>query len=219
MSPDPTVDLVRATVALFIIVDPIGLVPIFSNVTGNMPDPDRAKMYRTVIYTGASLLTIFALVGQELLALFGISLPSFEMAGGLLLLLLALDILFRGERFAKPGSHEDAGIVPIAFPLLVGPGAITTLGSVVIVMLLSWIVMKQTPKNPFSTRQNRILSGSSGDGGLHSSHSNTIHHHRDTNLPLKEHRRQALGLLYILARPSRFSCLYIMKTTNAIITK
>ena len=157
MSPDPTVDLVRATVALFIIVDPIGLVPIFSNVTGNMPDPDRAKMYRVVIYTGASLLTIFALVGQELLALFGISLPSFEMAGGLLLLLLALDILFRGERFAKPGSHEDVGIVPIAFPLLVGPGAITTtmialgaygilvtLGSVIIVMLLSWIVMKQT---------------------------------------------------------------------------
>src|SRR5437016_11337355 len=80
MSPDPTVDLVRATVALFIIVDPIGLVPIFSNVTGNMPAPDRNKMYRVVIYTGASLLTIFALVGQELLALFGISLPSFEMA-------------------------------------------------------------------------------------------------------------------------------------------
>src|SRR6266566_1052846 len=138
MSPDPTVDLVRATVALFIIVDPIGLVPIFSNVTSNMPDPDRAKMYRVVIYTGASLLTIFALVGQDL---------------------LALDILFRGERFAKPGSHEDVGIVPIAFPLLVGPGAITTtmialgaygilatLGSVVIVMLLSWIVMKQTTR-------------------------------------------------------------------------
>jgi multiple antibiotic resistance protein len=159
MSPDPTVDLVRATVALFIIVDPIGLVPIFSNVTSSLPAPDRNKMYRVVIYTGASLLTLFALVGQELLALFGISLPSFEMAGGLLLLLLALDILFRGERFAKPGSHEDVGIVPIAFPLLVGPGAITTtmialgaygilvtLGSVVIVMLLSWIVMKQTPR-------------------------------------------------------------------------
>jgi multiple antibiotic resistance protein len=80
------------------------------------------------------------------------------MAGGLLLLLLALDILFRGERFAKP-HHEDVGVVPIAFPLLVGPGAITTtmialgaygilptLGSVVIVMFLSWIVMKQTPR-------------------------------------------------------------------------
>src|SRR5947208_7740440 len=109
MSSDPTVDLVRATVALFIIVDPIGLVPIFSNVTGNMPDPERAKMYRVVIHTGASLLTIFALVGQELLALFGISLPSFEMAGGLLLLLLALDIRFRGKRFATPGIQPNVG--------------------------------------------------------------------------------------------------------------
>jgi multiple antibiotic resistance protein len=159
MSPDPVIDVVRATVALFIIVDPIGLVPIFSNVTSTMAEPERNKMYRVVIYTGAALLTIFALVGQELLALFGISLSGFEMAGGLLLLLLALDILFRGERFAKPGHHEDVGVVPIAFPLLVGPGAITTtmialgaygilatLASVVIVMLLSWIVMKQTPR-------------------------------------------------------------------------
>lgn len=159
MSPDPVVDLLRATVALFIIVDPIGLVPIFSNVTSAMSDPDRAKMYRVVIYTGAGLLAVFALVGQELLVLFGISLPSFEMAGGLLLLLLSLDILFRGERFAKPGTREDVGVIPIAFPLLVGPGAITTtmialgaygilvtLVSVVIVMLLSWLVMKQTPR-------------------------------------------------------------------------
>jgi multiple antibiotic resistance protein len=159
MSPDPIVDLVRATVALFIIVDPIGLVPIFSNVTRSLSQPEKTKMFRVVIYTGATLLTIFALVGQELLMLFGISLPSFEMAGGLLLLLLSLDILFRGERFAKPGSHEDVGIVPIAFPLLVGPGAITTtmiafgaygilvtLGSVLIVMLLSWLVMKQTDR-------------------------------------------------------------------------
>ncbi len=159
MSPDPIIDLARATVALFIIVDPIGLVPIFSNVTGEMAEVERSKMYRTVIYTGAALLTIFALVGQELLALFGISLPGFEMAGGLLLVLLSLDIRFRGERFAKPGHHEDVGIVPIAFPLLVGPGAITTtmialgaygilatLGSVVIVMFLSWVVMKETPR-------------------------------------------------------------------------
>ena len=156
---DPIVDLVRATVALFIIVDPIGLVPIFSNMTDEMSALERTKMFKVVIYTGAALLTVFALVGEELLALFGITLPSFEMAGGLLLLLLSLDILFRGERFAKPGHHEDVGVVPIAFPLLVGPGAITTtiialgaygilvtLGSVVAVMFLSWVVMKQTPR-------------------------------------------------------------------------
>src|SRR5207247_9763690 len=107
MSPDPVIDLVRATVALFIIVDPIGLVPIFSNVTGTMSEPDRSKMFRVVIYTGASLLTIFALVGQELLSLFGISLPSLEMAGGLLLLLLAVYILFAGARLVTPVMHED----------------------------------------------------------------------------------------------------------------
>jgi multiple antibiotic resistance protein len=150
---------VRATVALFIIVDPIGLVPIFSNVTSGMVETERSRMYRIVIYTGAALLTLFALVGQILLKLFGISLAAFEMAGGLVLLLLSLDILFRGERFAKPGHLEDVGIVPIAFPLLVGPGAITTtmialgaygilatLGSVVIVMFLSWVVMRETPR-------------------------------------------------------------------------
>lgn len=159
MSPDPIVDLAKATVALFVIVDPIGLVPVFSNITKTMSTNDRAKMFRVVIYTGASLLTVFALVGQELLALFGIILPSFQIAGGLLLLLLSLDILFRGQRFAKPGTYEDVGVVPIAFPLLVGPGAITatmiaigaygilaTLGSIFLVMILTWVVMKQTDR-------------------------------------------------------------------------
>ncbi len=159
MSGNPAVDLTKATVALFIIVDPIGLVPVFSNMTKTMSDVDRLKMFRAVIYTGACLLTAFALVGEELLALFGIILPSFQIAGGLLLLLLSLDILLRGQRFARPGSHEDIGVVPIAFPLLVGPGAITTtmialgsygilvtLGSILIVMILTWIVMKQTDR-------------------------------------------------------------------------
>ena len=159
MSPDPIVDLTKATVALFIIVDPIGLVPVFSNMTRTMSLADRGKMFRIVIYTAASLLTVFALVGQELLALFGITLPSFQIAGGLLLLLVSLDILLRGQRSARPGSHEDIGVVPIAFPLLVGPGAITTtmialgsygilvtLGSILIVMVLTWIIMKQTDR-------------------------------------------------------------------------
>ncbi len=158
MSPDPFGDLLKATVALFVIVDPIGLVPVFSNLTKSLNGPERQKMFRVVIYTAAGLLTVFALVGQELLVLFGIILPSFQIAGGLLLLLLSLDILFRGERFAKPGSHDDIGVVPIAFPLLVGPaitttmialgayGLVVTLGSIVIVMLLTWVVMKQTDR-------------------------------------------------------------------------
>jgi len=159
LSPNPLFDLTRATVALFIIVDPIGTVPLFSNLTMSMKPVARNKMLRTVAYVGAALLVVFALVGQQLLALFGITLPSFEIAGGLLLLILSLEILFRRERVAKTESPEDSGVIPIAFPLLVGPGAITTtmitldayglpvaLTSITIVMFLTWVVMRLTPK-------------------------------------------------------------------------
>jgi len=159
LSANPFFDLLRATVALFIIVDPIGTVPLFTNLTSSMNPVARNKMFRTVAYVGAALLIAFALVGQQLLALFGITLPSFEIAGGLLLLILSMEILFRRERFAKTESPEDSGVIPIAFPLLVGPGAITTtmitldayglpvaLASISIVMFLTWATMKLTPK-------------------------------------------------------------------------
>lgn len=140
--------------ALFIIVDPIGLVPVFSALTKDLPRPEKRRMFRNIVYTGSALLLLFALAGQQLLRLFGISLQSFMIAGGMLLLLLSIEILLRGERVQKtPG--EDVGIVPIAFPLLVGPGAITTtmislqsdglevaIPSILIVMLLTWVVLK-----------------------------------------------------------------------------
>ena len=147
-------DILRATVALFIIVDPIGLVPVFSTLTKDLPKPEKRRMFRNIVYTGSALLLLFALAGQQLLRLFGISLQSFMIAGGMLLLLLSIEILLRGERVQKtPG--EDVGIVPIAFPLLVGPGAITTtmislqsdglevaIPSILIVMLLTWIILR-----------------------------------------------------------------------------
>lgn len=151
-------DLLRATIALFIIVDPIGLVPIFSTITREMGRPEKLRTFRNIVYTGSALLLIFALAGQQLLLLFGISLPSFMIAGGMLLLLLSVEILLRGERVQKtPG--EDVGIVPFAFPLLVGPGAITTtmisiqsyglevaIPSILVVMLLTWVVLRTTDR-------------------------------------------------------------------------
>src|SRR3972149_4473243 len=156
-------DVLRATVALFIIVDPIGLVPVFSTLTKDLPKPEKRRMFRNIVYTGSALLLLFALAGQQLLRLFGISLQSFMIAGGMLLLLLSIEILLRGERVQKtPG--EDVGIVPIAFPLLVGPGAITTtmisiqrdglevaIPSILVVMFLTWVVLR------FTDRINRLL--------------------------------------------------------------
>jgi len=160
---DLYIDILRATVALFIIVDPIGLVPVFSALTKELPRPEKRRMFRNIVYTGSALLLLFALAGQQLLVLFGISIQSFMIAGGILLLLLSVEILLRGERVQKtPG--EDVGIVPIAFPLLVGPGAITTtmisiqrdglevaIPSILIVMFLTWVVLRLTD------RINRLL--------------------------------------------------------------
>ncbi len=155
------VDLLKATVALFVIVDPLGPVPIFANLTKGMNPQEKMRIFRTAAIVGSVLLAVFALVGQELLALFGITLPSFQIAGGLVLLLLSIEIIFRGERVDKLAvtSAEETAVFPIAFPLLVGPGAITltmislqssglviSLVAIVLVMFLSWIVLRLTDR-------------------------------------------------------------------------
>ncbi len=156
------VELLKATVALFVIVDPLGPVPIFANLTKGMEREEKLRIFRTAAIVSAVLLAVFALVGQELLLLFGISLPSFQIAGGLVLLLLSIEIIFRGERFDKLAlaSAEETAVFPIAFPLLVGPGAITltmislqssngpavALVAIVLVMLLSWVVLRLTDR-------------------------------------------------------------------------
>ncbi len=148
-------DLVKSTTGLLLVVDPIGTVPIILSLTKGMQEKDRKRNFRTATYTGSALLVLFALVGQQLLSLFGISLYSFMIAGGILLLLVSIDILIRGETTEKIGATEDVGAIPIAFPLLVGPGAITTtivilqssglivaLLSILIVMTVTWAVMR-----------------------------------------------------------------------------
>ncbi|HZY47062.1 MAG TPA: MarC family protein [Candidatus Bathyarchaeia archaeon] len=154
-------NLLRASVALFVIVDPIGPVPIFAGLTKPMSPEEKRKVSRTAAIVGAVLLAVFALVGQEVLVLFGIALPSFQIAGGLVLLLLSIEIIFRGERFDKLAlvSAEETAVFPIAFPLLVGPGAITltmisiqsvglmvAFAAIVLVMFVSWIVLRQTDR-------------------------------------------------------------------------
>lgn len=119
-------DLAKAIITLFIIVDPLGNIPILISLTKGMKKEDRQKAFRTAMSTGVILLLAFALVGQQILMLFGISLYSFMIAGGILLLIIAIRILLRGEWERESIHPESIGVVPIGFPLLVGPGAITT---------------------------------------------------------------------------------------------
>jgi multiple antibiotic resistance protein len=123
---EPILDLAKAVITLFIIVDPLGNIPIFISLTKGMAKEDRQKAFRTAIFTGFILLISFALVGQQIFMLFGISLYSFMIAGGILLLIISIRILVRGEWEEDSTTPESIGVVPIGFPLLVGPGAITT---------------------------------------------------------------------------------------------
>jgi len=117
-------ELARASVELFVIVDPLGNLPIFIGLTKNLGVNERKKAFRTAVLVGFILLTIFAFAGLEVLALFGITLPQFMVAGGILLLALAVKLLVLGG-WTGPTSSSSVGAFPMACPLLVGPGAIT----------------------------------------------------------------------------------------------
>ena len=126
--------LLVALPAVFLIVDPIGVVPIYVAMTAHDP-PDKCRaMARRACITGAGLMVFFAIFGGVIFRVFGVSLSAFRIAGGLLLMLTALDML-RAKPAATRTSREeqdegvaqaDVAIVPLAMPLLAGPGALAT---------------------------------------------------------------------------------------------
>jgi multiple antibiotic resistance protein len=119
-------DLVRSTIALFVVIDPIGSVPIFIALTHKMESGERYSITKTAIITAAGLLFVFAVAGTQILSIFSITISSFMVAGGILLFIVSIELLTHGEwRFAGAGTQGESGVVPLAFPLLAGPGAIT----------------------------------------------------------------------------------------------
>jgi multiple antibiotic resistance protein len=152
---DLSVNLAKAIIVLFIIVDPFGNIPIFMGLTEKMTGTQKRKIFNTACLVGFILLLVFALTGQEIFMIFGISIYSFEVAGGILLLIIAIRILISGNLNENADSPESLGAVPIAMPLLVGPGAITTTIfslqsygvaiaalSVLIVLILTWVILR-----------------------------------------------------------------------------
>jgi multiple antibiotic resistance protein len=149
----------KAALALFIIVDPFGNIPIFVGLTENVKDVQKKKVYNTATIVGVILLLVFAFAGTGILTLFGLSIYSFEVAGGILLLIISIRILISGNIHENVESPESIGAVPIAIPLLVGPGAITTtifniqqydtiiaILAVLVVMAITWITLRYISK-------------------------------------------------------------------------
>lgn len=128
-----TLELAKAALALFAIVDPVGTIPVFLSATRGFADAQRKLAARVAGLTVFGALAAFALLGEPLLAFFGIRIASFSVAGGLLLLLLALSMVqahISPQRQTPEEAEEAAdrnavGVVPLGVPLLAGPGAIT----------------------------------------------------------------------------------------------
>jgi multiple antibiotic resistance protein len=125
-----------AFVTLFVTVDPVSIIPIFVSLTLGATRSHKIRMALLGCLIATALLLVFGLFGQPLLDNFGITLPAFRVAGGILLFLIALEMLFsrRNERKSKSAEEihdhyeaEDISVFPLAIPLLCGPGAIASI--------------------------------------------------------------------------------------------
>lgn len=155
-----------AFATIFSIVDPFAAAPVFLAITPRDSDESRRRMARLASIVCCCVLLTFALLGNRIFAFFGITTAAFRVAGGVLLLVLALDMM-RAKSGPVPQSPEetqeglekaDVAITPLAIPLLAGPGAMSTVallgsnahgwrqmaligGAIVLTSLLSWIIL------------------------------------------------------------------------------
>ncbi len=114
---------------VFVAMDPLGAVPLVVAWTAELSEEDRGRQLRDALLTALAVGLIFLVAGQGLLALLGVGVPDFLIAGGIVLLVLAITDLVAGGGHEGLGtlSHPDFGVVPIGTPLLAGPATLTTL--------------------------------------------------------------------------------------------
>ena len=125
-----TGELVTAFVTLFVVIDPVGLAPLFVALTAGADARHRRAVGLRACVIGAGVLTLFGVFGEAVLGFAGISMPAFRIAGGVLLFLTALEMLFERRTKRRGDQHpnaDDPSVFPLAIPLIAGPGAIATM--------------------------------------------------------------------------------------------
>lgn len=138
--PTALTSLVAGIITLFVILDPVGVLPFFISLTKGITPVQRRQLARRAVLIAIGLLLVFAFLGDAILLFLGIQIADFEVAGGALLLIFALRDALSNEPLGMTEAHasleeiraiEALAVIPIATPLLAGPGSLTT------VMLLS----------------------------------------------------------------------------------
>lgn len=124
-----------AFVTFFVVIDPPGCAPIFAGLTRDSSAAHRRLMAFRSVAVAAAILLFFGLLGQRLLHALGISLAAFRIAGGIMLFLIALDMVFerrtqrrehRAQEVSEDPEHEDISVFPMGIPMIAGPGSIAS---------------------------------------------------------------------------------------------
>jgi multiple antibiotic resistance protein len=124
-----------AFITFFVVIDPPGCAPIYASLTADASTAQRRSMAIRAVFIAAVILLVFGLFGEQLLAALGISLDSFRIAGGIMLFLIALEMVFekrterreaRAQEIIETPEVEDVSVFPMAMPMIAGPGSIAT---------------------------------------------------------------------------------------------
>ena len=127
-----TAYMITALVTMFVVIDPIAIAPVFLALTRGMSNAQRRLIAWRAVGVAGLVLLIFAAFGEAVLGFIGISMPAFRVAGGVLLFLTALDMLFDRRTKRREGhaeaddDHDDPSVFPLAIPLIAGPGSIAS---------------------------------------------------------------------------------------------
>jgi len=164
--------IVTALATAFTIIDPIGMVPVTLAVTSSVEPGALPRTVNRAVLVASVIIFFMALVGQYLLSYLGITLPAFSIAGGILLLLISIDMLFARPSRAKETPDEEmeakeheqqVAVFPLAIPMIAGPGTIATVllleslsrgdhvklaivyGAFAVALFVTWLVMRCAP--------------------------------------------------------------------------
>ena len=159
----PSLDsLFNAFVTILVTIDPPGLAPLFLALTRGMNRDERRQVGLRASIIGFAVLALFAVAGASILAVFGITLPAFRVAGGFLLFYIAFEMIFERRQERKEKTSETAitrdhmhniAVFPLALPLIAGPGAIS-----------ATILLSDSAKLPSSSRRRRMMRLPHGRG-------------------------------------------------------